>query len=428
MFANQEPPARESPTGHETQTTSSQIDSDLNRRGPGRGGDAAAACREGSIVAFVLVTKPDPSPVSSLAPEEDEAIRRVVGGAGNEALEALALAVMKDARARGLWLWCDCRSEDGRRPVVAPCCNHRGTDYWRTLGGRHLPHDENCIFVRTHARRRDARLWNRPPRKAPEGYFGVLRDRVEEQRVSQPGGRSENGGERTGVRRSAMSQRLLMLIERTGLNRLPQAGAAGDAERWVEAIRERATEIEIAPGRLLSDLWFPHIRMWNGELVHARGSGGGERLAGRPQAAGVPLLGRVGCGCARCRHAGKEEPRRSRLGGGPARSRTQPGPPAVPLPRGGGLAGRANRIRVPGSLCAADRVERLPGAGGFALRAPDVRHAEDHAEGLARGVPGRRGSRSRSRCSKSGRRRGRACRTFSSGRAVAATSRHSWSK
>ena len=219
-------------------------------------------------MAYVLMTKRDLSPESSLAPEEKEAIGGVVGGSANEAQEALALAVMRDARARGLWLGCDCRMEAGRRPAVAPCCNHRGTDFLRVLGGRHVPHDERCIFHRTHARRRDEGSRDRPPRKAPQGYFGVLRDRAEEQRVSQPGGRSDEGGERTGVWRSAMSQRLLMLNERAGLNRLPQAGA--DPDRWLDAIREQAAEIEIAPGRLLSDLWFPHVGMWNRRQVHAR--------------------------------------------------------------------------------------------------------------------------------------------------------------
>ena len=221
-------------------------------------------------MAYVLMTKRELSPESSLAPEDKEAICGVVGGAANEAQEALALAVMRDARARGLWLGCDCRMEDGRRPAVAPCCNHRGTDFLRVLGGRHVPHDENCIFRRTYARRRDEGSRNRPPRKAPEGFFGVLRDRAEEQRVSQPGGRSDEDGERTGVWRSAMSQRLLMLSERAGLNRLPQGGAAGDPDRWLDAIGEQAKEIEIAPGRLLSDLWFPHVGMWNRRQVHAR--------------------------------------------------------------------------------------------------------------------------------------------------------------
>ena len=164
---------------------------------------------------------------------------------------------------------CDCRKEGGRSPLVAPCRNHRGTDYWRVLAGRHLRHDEGCVFHRTHARRRDEALWNRP-RKAPDGLFAVLRDRSEEQRVSRPGGRSEEEGERTHVRRSALSQRLLMPIERAELNRLPPVDAIGKSGRWQAAIQERTTEIEIAPGRMLSDLWFPHIRMWNGRLVHAR--------------------------------------------------------------------------------------------------------------------------------------------------------------
>ena len=55
-------------------------------------------------MAFVLVNKRDLSPESSLTAEAEAAIRRVVGGAGNEALEAVALAVMRDARAGGLWL------------------------------------------------------------------------------------------------------------------------------------------------------------------------------------------------------------------------------------------------------------------------------------------------------------------------------------
>ena len=39
---------------------------------------------------------------------------------------------------------------------------------------------------------------------------------------------------------------------------------------WVDAIWDPAKEIEIAPGRRLSDLWFPGVRMWNRTLVHAR--------------------------------------------------------------------------------------------------------------------------------------------------------------
>ena len=206
----------------------------------------------------------------SLSAEEEHAIRRVAAGAGDEALEALVLEVMKRARQNRVWLGCDCRSEDGRRPAVAPCRNHRGTDYWRVLAGRHVPHAEGCVFHRTQARRRHEAVWNRPPVTAPDGFFAVLRDRAEERRVSQTGGRFEEEGERTGVRRPALLQHLLMLMDRTKLNRLPQADTFGDPNRWLDAMRERATEIEIAPGRALSDLWFPHIRMWKGNWVHAR--------------------------------------------------------------------------------------------------------------------------------------------------------------
>ena len=145
-------------------------------------------------MALERVDKQDLSRAEPLSGQEQDAVRAVAGGAEDQELAALVLAVMKRARARGLRLGCGCRREGGRRPLVAPCRNHRGTDYWRVLAGPHLPHDEGCVFHRTHARRRDEALWNRP-RKAPDGLFAVLRDRSEEQRVSRLGGRSEEEGE-----------------------------------------------------------------------------------------------------------------------------------------------------------------------------------------------------------------------------------------
>ena len=223
-------------------------------------------------MALDLVDKRDLSVAESLTPQVQIAVRAVVAGAESEPLEALVLEVMKRARASRLWLGCDCRSEAGRRPVVAPCRNHRGTDFWRVLAGRQVAHDEGCVFHRTRARRRrDAARWDRAAIKAPEGLFAVLRDRAEEQRVSKPGGRSgEEDGERTRTRHRALRQRLLMLVERAGLNRLRPGEESGDAGSWANALLERAKEIEIAPGRLLSELWFPAHRMWRRTLVHAR--------------------------------------------------------------------------------------------------------------------------------------------------------------
>ena len=59
-----------------------------------------------------------------------------------------------------------------------------------------LAHDESWVFHRTHIRLRDKALWDRPPRKAPEGFFAVLRDRAEDQRVSKPGVRRDGEAER----------------------------------------------------------------------------------------------------------------------------------------------------------------------------------------------------------------------------------------
>ena len=115
------------------------------------GADAAGAGAKVSIVALDLVDKQDLSGAEALSGEEQHAVRAIAGGAEDQELVALVLAVMERARAGGLWLGCDCRSEGGRRPLVAPCRNHRGTDYWRVLAGRHLAHDEGCVFRPAHA-------------------------------------------------------------------------------------------------------------------------------------------------------------------------------------------------------------------------------------------------------------------------------------
>ena len=74
-------------------------------------------------MAFELVSERDQSSSALLGCEEEQAVRDVAAGAGDEALHALVLAGKYRDRRDGLWLGCDCRSEDGRRPVVAPCRN-----------------------------------------------------------------------------------------------------------------------------------------------------------------------------------------------------------------------------------------------------------------------------------------------------------------
>lgn len=221
-------------------------------------------------MALDLVDKRDLSRAELLSEEEERAIRAVADGAGGDAAAAVVLAVIARARAAGLWLRCDCRREDGRRPLVAPCRNDRGTDYWRVLTGRHPEHDEGCVFHRRHARRRLEARWSRPSR-APRGYFAVLHDPAEDRRVSRPSGRSEEETEdRRPARRPALSRRLLMLMERARFNRLPEADALGKSADWLGLLRDGAADIEIAPGRPLPELWFSGVEMWNRRAVHAR--------------------------------------------------------------------------------------------------------------------------------------------------------------
>ena len=225
---------------------------------------------QASAVALDLVSKRDLSRAERLSEEEERAIRAVADGVGDVVAAAAVLCVMSRARSAGLWLRCDCRDEDGRRPLVAPCRNHRGTDYWRVLGGRHPDHDEGCVFHRTHVRRRLEARWSRP-RKAPKGFFAVLGDGRDDRRVARPGGRSEEETEeRRLARRPALSQRLLMLMERARFNRLPEADALGCPDGWLGLLGGGAADIEIAPGRPLQELWFTDAGTWRRRAVHAR--------------------------------------------------------------------------------------------------------------------------------------------------------------
>ena len=231
--------------------------------------------RSGSVVVLDLVHKGDLSVAQRLTDEEQHAIRAVAAGAESEHLEAIVLEAIGRTREARLWLGCDCRSENGRRPVVAPCRNLHGTDFWRVLVKRQVEHSKkDCVFRRTRAQRRQAAVrWNpsRPARKAPDGWFAVLRDSAEDRRVSKPDRHSAGGDvKRKSGHRPALSQLQLMLMERAGLNRIRPGEESKDSKSCKEALLEQAKEIEIAPGRLLADLWFPDVELWVSKSVHTR--------------------------------------------------------------------------------------------------------------------------------------------------------------
>ena len=139
---------------------------------------------------------------------------------------------------------------------------------------RQVEHSKYCVFRRTRAQCRQAAVrWNpsRPARKAPDGWFAVLRDSAEDRRVSKSDRHSAGGNvKRKSVHRPALSQLQLMLMEKAGLNRIRPGEESKDSKSCKEALLEQAKEIEIAPGRMLADLWFPHVGWWRSERAHAR--------------------------------------------------------------------------------------------------------------------------------------------------------------
>ena len=222
-------------------------------------------------MALDLVDKRDLSVVQTLTSEEQNAIRAVAAGSVSGRRKYIVLKVIGRTHDAGLWLGCDCRSENGRRPVVAPCRNRRGTDFWRLLIKRQVEHSKDCVFARTRAQRRLAAVrWNpsRAAKKAPGGWFAVLRDSAEDERVSKPDGRSaKDSVERKSAHWPALSQLQLMLMEKAGLNRIRPGEESKDPKSWEDALFEQAKEIEIAPGRLLCDLWFRDVELWISESV-----------------------------------------------------------------------------------------------------------------------------------------------------------------
>ena len=139
---------------------------------------------------------------------------------------------------------------------------------------RQVEHSKDCVFARTRAQRRLAAVrWSpsRAARKAPDGWFAVLRDSAEDERVSKPDGRSaKDNVERKSAHRPALSQLQLMLMEKASLNRIRPGEGSKDPKPWRAALLKEAKEIEIAPGRLLADLWFPDIELWRSPRSQTR--------------------------------------------------------------------------------------------------------------------------------------------------------------
>lgn len=235
---------------------------------------------------YALVRKRDLSVAVALTSEQVYAIRTVENGDGDEHLRSVVVGVMERAHAQGLWLGCDCRRDAGRRPVVAPCRSHLGNDYWRVLGTPQLEHDRECAFHRSHLRREFDRRWNREARQPPGGYIAVLRKEAAERRLAEGNEGLEGDRPRGAHARPALSRWLLRLLVEAGLHRVDTGNGFEHPGQWMGWIGTATRAHMVAPGRCLSQWWFPYAGDWQSKRVHAklRAAAGDWPHGHRPQA------------------------------------------------------------------------------------------------------------------------------------------------
>ena len=224
--------------------------------------------------AYALVRKSDLSVAVRLTCEEAYAIRTVEDGTGDEHLKSVVRGVLVRAHGADLWLGCDCRREGSRRAVVAPvrrkAKDNEYTYHRRVLGRPQLEHDAECAFYRAELRDGYDREENREARRAPEGFMSVLRAPGDGERLADEPGREEGGRRRRRRPRPALSKWLLRLLAEAGLTRADAAAEFSDPRAWVARIRKVARQIEVAPGRALSEWWFPWAMDWSKGRVQAR--------------------------------------------------------------------------------------------------------------------------------------------------------------
>ena len=118
-----------------------------------------------------LVTKRKATPSLSidraLLPEEEDALRRVKEGIDLPGEDPVYRATVASARAKDLWILCDCRSgSPGERPVISLRKHKDGRIFLVNIPSTEVPHAQGCLFAPGEGARR----------RMPEIVFGdVLR-------------------------------------------------------------------------------------------------------------------------------------------------------------------------------------------------------------------------------------------------------------
>ena len=206
--------------------------------------------------------------------EEDTAFRKVVTR-DTQDMEVISKVrnILNRAQKTKQWLECDCKKEDNQA-ILVPCLFRESQKfYFRALINDHNEHCHECVFNPARREWNPRSQWDkgRKARKPPDGFFAVLRESSEayglaDQNTTQP---SRNKA-RWSPRRPALSQLLLKVMESSELNKLSSANKFADRKNWDNDILKGITGIEIAPGKLLSELWFSDVSRWKDGTVQRK--------------------------------------------------------------------------------------------------------------------------------------------------------------
>ena len=144
---------------------------------------------------------------------------------GNPTAEEMteAIEAVRTARTSRKWFACDCRSEEGVYPLIAPAyLTSAKTYYLRRLAGPRRPlHAVTCPFYRDRGEKGLGPLpGRRIPVQAPVGFFSVI-EQDSTRKVAAAGDRLSSIPAERSYSPSPLARQLLRLVRLAGLNRLP---------------------------------------------------------------------------------------------------------------------------------------------------------------------------------------------------------------
>ena len=211
-----------------------------------------------------LVTKRSAKPPLSirraLRPEEAAALRRVKQGIDLPGADPVFSATVASARAKKLWILCDCRDgEPGERPVIVPVrMKESGQLHLTNIGRAEVPHAQGCPF----APGEDAR------RRKPAIVFGDVLRPVANRRGRADGDEPGKGLQRrltgpgTDSQSSTLAGHLHRLMRAASLHRLSVAEGFASPGDWLAAIRRAAGTFRSPEDIVVSELLFTDPKSW----------------------------------------------------------------------------------------------------------------------------------------------------------------------